>query len=145
MSNKVKKQASSLPFSLSQGFRRISTMQPSSLLVTVVVMSVAVLLLSGTVYNIVNQPMLAYSTNTRFYFFYTSAFGTNGLSEQFVFDTVIAATLYAAGLIGLLALHQSARHAFNPRQAYMVLTIGVALVFISYLFLEYVIHIKIFG
>lgn len=145
MSNKVKKQASSLPFSFSRWFRRISTMQPSSLLVTVVVMSVAVLLFSGIVYNIVNQPYLAISTSSRFYFVYTSAFGGSGLSEQFVFDTVIAATLYAAGLVGLLALHQSARHAFNPRQAYMTMTIGVTLVFISYLFLEYVIYIKING
>ncbi len=145
MSNKVKKQTSSLPFSLSRWFDRISTMQPSSLLVTGVIIGVSVLLFSGIVYNIVNQPLIVFSTQDRFYFFYTSIFGSSGLSEQFVFDTVIAATLYATGFIGLLALYQSSRHAYNPRQAYMVLIIGVALVFISYLFLEYVIFVKMTG
>ena len=139
MSNKVKKGASSLPFSLSQWFRRVSTMQPSSLLVTVVIMGVAVLLLSGIVYDVVNQPIPAYSSGNSFYFMYPS------LSEQFLFDTVIAATLYIAGLVGLLALYQSSKHAFNPRQAYMTLTIGVTLVFLAYLFLEYVIYLKMNG
>lgn len=135
MSNKVKNQAS-LPFSLSRWFRKISTMQPSSLLITIIVMGVAVLLFSGIVYDIVNQPDPAFYTGQRFYFIYPS------LGEQFLFDTVIAATLYVVGLIGLLALHQSSKHAFNPRQAYMTLTIGVTLVALSYLFLEYVIYAK---
>jgi len=143
MSNKVKKQASSLPFSLSRWFSRISTMRPSSVLVTVIIMGVAVLLFSGLIYDIVNQPYAALSYGNRFFFVFTSSLG-GGLSEQYIFDTVIASTLYVAGLVGLLALHQSSKHAYNPRQAYMVLTIGVALVFISYLFLEYVIYIKMF-
>ncbi|NLE05713.1 MAG: hypothetical protein GX638_13070 [Crenarchaeota archaeon] len=139
MSNKVKKQAASLPFSLSQWFKKISTMQPSSQLITVVIMGVAVLLFSGLVYNLVNQPLIAYQTSSRFYFMYPS------LSEQFIFDTVVAATLYIAGLAGLLIVHRSSRSAYNPRQAYMQLTIGVALVLIAYLFIEYVIYAKMYG
>lgn len=139
MSSKVKKQASSLPFSLSRWFRKISTMQPSSFVITITVMSVAVLLFSGITYNIVNQPYPSFYTGQRFYFLYPS------LSEQFLFDTVAAVILYAAGFIGLLALYRSARHAYNPRQAYMTMVIGVTLVFLSYLFLEYFIYAKQYG
>jgi hypothetical protein len=139
MSNKVKKQASSLPFSISRWFRKISTMQPSSFAITVAVMGVAVLLFSGITYDIVNQPLPSYYTGSRFYFLYPS------LGEQFLFDTVAAVILYVAGLVGLLALHRSSRHAYNPRQAYMTMVIGITLVFVSYLFLEYFIYAKQYG
>ncbi len=139
MSKKVKNQASSLPFSLSKLFSRISTMRPSNLLISIIVMGGAILLFGGIVYDIVNVPLPAVYYNSRFYFLYPS------LSEQFVFDTVIAGTLYAVGFIGLLALYQSARHAYNPRQAYMTMIVGAALLLIAYLFLEYFIRLKMIG
>jgi hypothetical protein len=139
MSNKVKKQASSLPFSLSRWFSKISTMQPSSGLITIIIMGVVVILFSGITYDIVNQPIPTYYNGQRFYFLYPS------LSEQFLFDTVIASVLYVMGAVGLLALYQSARHAFNPRQAYMTLVVGVSLVSMSYLFLEYFVYAKANG
>ncbi len=42
-------------------------------------------------------------------------------------------------------MFQSSRHAYNPRQAYMMMIIGVTLVFLSYLFIEYFIGLKIAG
>jgi hypothetical protein len=146
MSNKVKKQTSSLPFSLSRWFNRISTMQPSSLLVTGVIIGVSVLLFSGIVYNIVNQPLIVFSTQDRFYFFYTSIFGSSGLSEHirirhsYCCNTVRYRLHWPASSIPKLKAR-----IYTTRQAYMVLIIGVALVFISYLFLEYVIFVKMTG
>ncbi len=133
MSSKVKKQASSIPFSLSRWFRKISTMQPSSVAITAVVLGVSILLLSGITYDIVNQPVPSFYTGDRFYFLYPS------LGEQFLFDTVIAGFLFTGGLAGLLALHRSARHAYNPRQAYMMMTIGISLTLICWALLEYLI------
>jgi hypothetical protein len=40
------------------------------------------------------------------------------------------------GFAGLLAIYQSAKNATKPRQAYMLLVIGVTFVLLSYLFLE---------
>jgi hypothetical protein len=139
MSEKAKKQASSLSFAISRWFSRISTMKPSSLLVTIVVMGVAVFLLGGGLYDIINQPLPAVYYNSRFYFLYPS------LSEQFIFDTVISVTLYILGFIGLLMLYQSSRHAYSPRQAYMTMVIGATLLLLAYIFIEYFIHLKLVG
>ena len=139
MSNKVKKQASSMSFSLSRWFRRISTTKPSSLLITIAVMGTALFLLGGGLYDIINQPLPAVYYNSRFYFLYPS------VSEQFLFDTVVSVILYLVGFAGLLTLYQSSRHAYNPRQAYMTLIIGATLLLIAYLFLEYFIHLKVIG
>jgi hypothetical protein len=139
MSDKVKKEASSVSFSLSNLFTRISEMKPSSLLIAIVIIGGSILLFGGLVYDIVNTPLPAIYYNNQFYFLYPQ------LSEQFVFDTVISGILYAVGFVGLLSIHQSARHAYNPRQAYMTMIVGAALLFISYLFLEYFIKLKIGG
>jgi OST3 / OST6 family, transporter family len=139
MSEKAKKQASSLSFTISRMFNRISTMKPSTLISSVVVVGVTVLLLSGIVYDIVNKPLPAVYYSNKFYFLYPS------LSEQFVFDTVVSGILYAVGFVGLLSIYQSARHAYSPRQAYMTMIVGATLLLIAYLFLEYFVHLKIIG
>ena len=139
MSDKVKKQASGLSFSLSQWFSRISTMKPSSVLITIVVLGVAIFLFAGGVYDIINQPLPAVYYNSRFYFLYPS------LSEQFVFDTVVSGILYVLGFVGLFAIYQSSKHAYNQRQAYMTMIIGATLLLIAYLFIEYFVRLKISG
>ncbi|MFA5365750.1 MAG: hypothetical protein WC325_11270 [Candidatus Bathyarchaeia archaeon] len=139
MSDKVKKQASSLSFSLSRWFSKISTMKPSTTILTIVTISGAMLLFGGLVYDIVNAPISSAYANNKFYFLYP------GLSEQFIFDTVISVTLYALGFIGLLAVYQSSKHAYNPRQAYMTLSIAATLVLLTYIFLEYFIRLKLSG
>ncbi len=139
MSDKAKKQASSLSFSLSRWFSKISTMKPSSLLITAVLMGTALFFLGGGVYDLINQPLPAVYYNSRFYFLYPQ------LNEQFVFDTVISVILYITGFVGLLMLYQSSKHAYSPRQAYMTMVIGVSLILIAYLFLEYFIRLKISG
>jgi OST3 / OST6 family, transporter family len=139
MSGKAKKQASELSFSLSRWFSKISTMRPSSLLITLLVIGGSILLLGGIVYDVVNQPLPAVYVNNRFYFLYPQ------LSEQFLFDTVISGILYAAGFIGLIAIYQSARHVYSPRSAYMTMIVGGTLLLISYIFLEYFIRLKASG
>ncbi len=128
-----------MSFSLSKWFARISEMKPSSFIISIAVIGGAILLFGGLVYDIVNTPLPAIYYNNQFYFLYPA------LSEQFVFDTVISGVLYAVGFIGLLAVYQSSKHAYNPRQAYMTMIVGVSLLFISYLFLEYFVRLKISG
>ncbi|HKZ88008.1 MAG TPA: hypothetical protein VJ066_02475 [Candidatus Bathyarchaeia archaeon] len=139
MSDKVKKQASSLSFSLSKWFRRISTAKPSTFIISIAVIGGAIFLLSGGLYDIIMQPLIAFYNGQRFYFLYPE------LSSQFIFDTVVAGILYIAGFVGLLSIYQSSRHAYNPRQAYMTMIVGVALLSIAYIFIEYFIHIKLVG
>jgi hypothetical protein len=139
MSRKVKKQASSMSFSLSRWFSRISTAKPSALITSIIVVASAVFLFGGGLYTIIIRPLPSAYYNNRFYFLYPD------LGSQFISDTVIATMLYALGFIGLLAIYQSTKYAYKPRQAYMMLVVGVALLFLAYIFLEDSIQIKLGG
>ena len=90
-------------------------------------------------YTIITQPLPAVYYGQRFYFLYPE------LSSQFISDTVIAAMLYAIGFIGLLAIYQSTKYAYKPRQAYIMLVVGVTLLLLAYIFLEDSILIKLGG
>ena len=137
MSRKVKKQASSMSFSLSRWFSKISTAKPSALITSIIVIASAVFLFGGGLYTIIIRPLPSAYYNNRFYFLYPD------LGAQFISDTVIATMLYAMGFIGLLAIYQSTKYAYKPRQAYMMLAVGVALMFLAYIFLEDSIQIKL--
>jgi hypothetical protein len=98
-----------------------------------------VFLFGGGLYTIILQPLPSAYYNNRFYFLYPD------LSYQFVADTVIAAMLYVIGFIGMLTIYQSTKYAYKPRQAYMMLVIGLALLLMAYIFLEDSILIKLSG
>jgi hypothetical protein len=137
MSKKVKKQTSSMSFSLSRWFRKISTAKPSIFIVSIIVIASAVFLFGGGLYTIIVQPLPSAYYSGRFYFLYPD------LSYQFISDTVIATLLYAIGFIGILAVYQSTKYAYKPRQAYMMLVVGVTLLLLAYIFLEDSILIKL--
>jgi hypothetical protein len=137
MSKKVKKQASSMSFSLSRWFNKISTTKPSSLVISIVVIAYAIFMFGGGLYTIISSPLPAFYTGRGFIFLYPE------LGRQFIADTVIAVMLYAIGFAGLLAIYQSTKYAYKPRQAYMMLVIGVTLLLLAYIFLEDAILIKL--
>ena len=136
MSSKIKKSSSSLSFSLSRWFRRVSTTTPSTLLISGVGIAYAIFIFGGGLFTLITHPLPSAYVNGNFYFLYPS------LSSQFISDTVIAVILYAFGFVGLFAIYQSTKSAYNPRQAYMMLVIGVAFLLLSYIFLEGAISFK---
>ena len=137
MSKKLKRRASSTSFSLSRWFRKISTAKPSSFVTSIIVISYAIFLFGGGLYTIISSPIPAFYTGKGFLFLYPE------LGSQFISDTVIAVMLYAIGFVGLLAVYQSTKYAYKPRQAYMMLVIGVTLLLLAYIFLEDAILIKL--
>jgi hypothetical protein len=105
-------------------------------LVTVIGIAYAIFIFGGGLFTLITRPPPSAYVNGNFYFLYPS------LSSQFVSDTIIAVILYAFGFIGLFAIYQSTKNAYNPRQAYLMLVIGVAFLLISYIFLEGAIAVK---
>ena len=93
----------------------------------------------GGLFTLITRPPPSAYVNGNFYFLYPS------LSSQFISDTVISVILYGFGFIGLFAIYQSTKSAYNPRQAYMMLIIGVAFLLLSYIFLEGAIAFKTSG
>lgn len=119
-----------MSFSMSRWFRKMSTNAPTAFIVTALLMSYSIFLFGGGLFTLINKPAPAVSTATGFLFLYPD------ISSQFGADTFISITLYAMGFIGLLAIYQSSKSAYKPRQAYMMLIVGVALLLMAYIFLE---------
>ena len=136
MSSKIKKSSSSVSFSLSRWFRKISTAAPSTLIITVVGISYAMFIFGGGLFTLISHPLPSAYYNGKFYFLYPS------LSSQFISDTVVSMILYALGFIGLFIIYQSTKSAYKPRQAYMMLVIGVTFLLLAYIFLEGAISFK---
>ena len=130
MTSKIKKSSSEVSFSLSRWFRKLSTNAPSAFIVTAVGISYAIFLFGGGLYTLINHPMPSAYFNNQFYFLYPD------LGSQFIADTIFSVILYALGFVGLFFIYQSSKSAYKPRQAYMLLVIGVALLLLSYVFLE---------
>jgi len=130
MSDKIKKSSSSMSFSLSRWFKRVSTGAPNMAIVTIVGLAYSIFIFGGGLFTLINRPSPSAYYNGKFYFLYPS------LSSQFISDTAVSVILYALGFIGLLMIYQSSKSAYKPRQAYMMLIIGVTLLLLSYIFLE---------
>ncbi|MGD0977772.1 MAG: hypothetical protein ABR962_01380 [Candidatus Bathyarchaeia archaeon] len=139
MSRTVKRRVSSLSFSVNRLYRTITNAKPSNLLIPTLAIAFAVFLFAGGVYDLIQRPLAAVYYNNRFLFL------NPYLSEQFVSDSIVAATIYSLGVIGLIVVYQSTRYVYKPRQAYMMLIIGLALALMAYIFLELTIHIKLSG
>lgn len=137
MSSSVKRGISSLSFSLNKLYRVITTAKPSSLVISVISVSIAVFLFGGGLYDLIMKPLPAVYYGGRFLILYPQ------LTEQFIGDSIVAMTVYALGIIGMIAVYQSSRYVYKPRQAYMLLLIGFVFVFLAYMFLEQTIRIKL--
>jgi hypothetical protein len=137
MSSSVKRGISSLSFSLNKLYRAITTAKPSSLVISVISVSIAVFLFGGGLYDLIMKPLPAVYYGGRFLILYPQ------LTEQFIGDSIVAMTVYALGIIGMIAVYQSSRYVYKPRQAYMLLLIGFVFVFLAYMFLEQTIRIKL--
>jgi len=130
MTTKLKKSSSNMSFSLSRWFRKISTNAPTAFLVTSVGISYVIFLFGGGLFTLINQPSPSGYFNNQFYFLYPD------ISSQFISDTLISVTLYVLGFFGLLSIYLSTKSAYKPRQAYMLLVVGVTLLLLSVVFLE---------
>jgi hypothetical protein len=137
MSSKAKRKTATASFSLSRLFEKISSTRPSSLVTSIIIIGYAIFLFGGGLYTLISSPLPAYYTGKTFLFLYPD------LGQQFISDTVISTMLYALGFIGLLAIYQSTKYAYKPRQAYMMLIIGITLLLLAYIFLEDAILIKL--
>ena len=137
MSRTVKKKVSSMSYSMNRFYRRISTAKPSTLILSIIAIAIAVFLFGGGLYNIIMKPLPAVYYGGRFIFLYPQ------LSEQFITDSIVATILYSFGILGLIAMYQSTKYAYKPRQAYMMFLVGIILLLLAYVFLEATIRIKL--
>ncbi|MEM2419394.1 MAG: hypothetical protein QXL38_00215 [Candidatus Bathyarchaeia archaeon] len=101
----------------------------------VAAIAIAIFLFGGGLYNLVSRPLPSYYSPSIGFLFINPY-----LSDQFIWDSLIATTLFALGIIGALLMYQSTKYASNPRQAYMMLIVGVMLIIIAYVSIEAVLR-----
>jgi hypothetical protein len=131
MSRTVKKKISSMSYSINKLYQRVSTVKPSTLILSAIAIAFMIFLFGGGVYDLAVKPYpIYYSNSTGFVFLYPQ------ISEQLVSDSIVAAALYSLGVIGLLVIYQSTKYAYKPRQAYMMFMVGVVLLLLAYIFIE---------
>jgi hypothetical protein len=124
-----------MSYSLGRLYRRVSTTKPSTFILTVITIGLAIFLFGGGIYNLIVRPYPAVYYGGRF------VLVDPRLSEQFIADSIVATILYVFGTVGLLMIYQSTKYAYKPRQAYMMFIVGVTLLLLAYISLETVMHV----
>jgi hypothetical protein len=101
------------------------------LILAALAMGTSIFLLGGGVYDIVEQPVVAFISGGRIIPYYPEA-----LNQQLIGESIATMVLYSLGAIGLLLMYQSTKYAYNPREAYTMILIGLLIFIIGWLVVE---------
>ncbi|HDI12155.1 MAG TPA: hypothetical protein ENF63_01025 [Candidatus Bathyarchaeota archaeon] len=127
----MKRKASSLSFTLRRLWNKITTYKPSIWVISGVIIALSIFLLGGGIYDIIEKPIPIGMQGGRVITFYPY-----GINEQLLGESLLVMILYGLGVVGLILTYQSTKFAYRPRQAYIMLLIGISLVTLSYIFVE---------
>ena len=127
----MKRKASSLSFTLRRFWNKITTYKPSIWVISGVIIALSIFLLGGGIYDIIEKPVPIGMRGGRVITFYPY-----GINEQLLGESLLVMILYGLGVVGLILTYQSTKFAYRPRQAYIMLLIGISLVTLSYIFVE---------
>ena len=95
--------------------------------------------MGGGIYDIIERPLpIGITRGGRVITFYPY-----GINEQLLGESLLVMMLYGLGVVGLILTYQSTKFAYRPRQAYILLLIGICLVMLSYIFIELSLRQKI--
>lgn len=117
---------------LQKVYWRLVTLKPSTILLAGLAMAASIFLLGGGIYDIVEQPVVAFVSGGRIIPFYPQA-----LNEQLLGESVASMILYSLGIIGLVLMYQSTKYAYSPREAFTTLLIGLLLFLIGWAIVEF--------
>jgi hypothetical protein len=65
------------------------------------------------------------------------------ITYQTISESIVAAISYVLAILGLFAIYRSSRHAYRPRQAYLLFIIGFVLIIISIVYITLILQMKI--
>lgn len=132
MSRRAKKGVSSLSYYFQKTYWKLVTLKPSTILLAASAIAASVFLLGGGIYDIIEQPIVAFISGGRIIPYYPQA-----LNEQLLGESVASMILYSLGIFGLILIYQSTKYAYNPREAFTTLLIGLVLLLIGWAIVEF--------
>jgi len=133
LSRKVRKSTASFSYNLQKAYKKLVTLKFSTVLLSVLAIATSIFLLGGGIYDIVEQPIIAFTTQSgRIIPYYPEA-----LNEQLLGESIASMVLYSLGIIGLILTYQSTKYANSPREAYTLLLIGLLLLLVGWVLVEF--------
>lgn len=131
MSRRARKSVSSFSYYLQKAYWKLATFKPSTILLAILAISASVFLLGGGIYDILEQPIVAFVSGGRIIPYYPQA-----LNEQLLGESIASMTLYSLGIMGLILMYQSTKYVYRPREAFTMLLIGLLLLLIGWVLVE---------
>lgn len=138
MTSRIRRKFSSLAFFARKTYWRMVTAKPSLTIIAFAVVGLSIFFLGGGVFDlIVPSVPIGFPLGRRVLFFYPRS-----VHEQAFLASVLVMTVYSIGTAGFLLTYQSTRYAYRSRQAFTLLSIGLMLIFMAYLLIEYILWLK---
>jgi len=137
LTNRFTKWLTSLGYTSRKTYRKLTTAKPSIFIIAIIIVASSIFLLGGGVFDILEKPLIVIPIGSRVLFFYPYS-----INQQTILDSLIVMVLYSLGATGLLLMYQSTKYAYKPRQAWMILLVGVIFLLIAYIYVETIIYLK---
>ncbi len=135
---RTKRKIASFTFSLRRTYKKILALEPPLFLIALLTVALSIFLLGGGVYDILTKPVGIVPLQGRWIFYVPFR-----INEQSLNESIFVILLYAIGFGGFFSIFRSTRYAYKPRQAFMLLFIGIILIVLAYFGLEYLISLKL--
>ncbi len=107
-----------------------------NLVLALVLILISIFILGGGMYDVIMRPLILLPTSTTTQFFYF------GLRDQSLTESLVFMVLLTIGVSGLYLSSRSSKLIYRPREASIMLFIGVALIITAFLCCEYILILK---
>ena len=117
---------------------RVSLPMPSRYLSIVLIYIILFVLQTGVIYLMIrNPPALGSDPNTN-----NPIFLYPDLYESFIIEGIVASMLMFFCSIGFVFIFQASKHVYNKSLALRILAIGIVMVIVTFIILQYMIGVK---
>ncbi len=99
--------------------------RPSTTLIVGLMVAFTVFILVGGIYDILEKPLAILPRGGGWTFVYRGS-----INMQTINESLVSGILYIIGMVGFYMLLRSTRLAYRPRQAYLLLIVGIVIILI---------------
>lgn len=111
-------------------------LKPFTSIITFILVSVSIFILGGGVYDVMEQPISILPTPSQPIFYYP------GMTDQTLTESINFMFFLIIGFFGGFLCFRSTRYAYRPREARMLLLIGIAMLIFAFIGCEVLLAAK---
>ncbi len=116
---------------------RISLPMPVRSLSIIAILTILFVLQTGVVYLMIREPPALGSNQAG-----DPIFIFKDVHESFILEGIVASILIISSSMGFIFLYQASKYVYNKKMAVWILTIGVIMILISFVLLQYMLGSK---